>query len=112
MKPPTDDPTLKSLKADKESLLASWSDGVTHRILWRTLREQCPCATCRQKRAEPPSPPPVFNILKLEEAAPIRATAMFPVGNYAYQINFSDGHNSGIFTLEQLRDLGESETTL
>jgi DUF971 family protein len=54
----------------------------------------------------------MFNILKPEEAAPVRATAMFPVGNYAYQINFSDGHNSGIFTLEQLRDLGESETTL
>ena len=38
----------------------------------------------------------------------LRATAMFPIGNYAYQIDFSDGHKTGIFSLELLRDIGES----
>jgi DUF971 family protein len=28
------------------------------------------------------------------------------VGNYAYSIAFSDGHDTGIFTLEFLRELG------
>ena len=37
---------------------------------------------------------------------PKRPTAMQPVGNYAYSIHFSDGHNSGIYTLDYLRHLG------
>mgnify|MGYP000434755382 CR=1 FL=1 len=31
-----------------------------------------------------------------------------PVGNYAYQIAFSDGHDTGIYTLEYLYRLGDS----
>jgi DUF971 family protein len=83
-------------------------DGVEQRIPWRTLREHCPCATCRQKRSDP-APPPLFNILKPEEANPVQATAMSPIGNYAYQIDFSDGHKTGIFSLELLRELGEEQ---
>jgi DUF971 family protein len=30
------------------------------------------------------------------------------VGSYAYSIDFSDGHNTGIYTLESLRELGEA----
>lgn len=102
---PSDDLSLKSLKGDREALLLQWSDGVSHRILWRTLRDNCPCATCREKRAQPE---PTFNILKPEETAPVRATGMYPVGNYAYQIDFSDGHKTGIYSLELLRELGDA----
>jgi DUF971 family protein len=31
---------------------------------------------------------------------------MDPVGSYAYRILFSDGHDTGIFTLDLLRALG------
>jgi DUF971 family protein len=34
---------------------------------------------------------------------------MRPVGNYAYGIQFSDGHDTGIFTLELLGQLGRLE---
>ncbi len=97
----------KSLKGDREALLIHWSDGVTHRIPWKVLRDRCPCATCRQKRAEPA---PVLNILKPEEAGPVRATSMTPIGNYAYQIDFSDGHKTGIYSLELLRELGDEQS--
>lgn len=30
------------------------------------------------------------------------------VGNYAYRFHFSDGHNTGLYTYELLRKLGES----
>lgn len=99
------DLSLKSLKGDREALLLVWSDGASHRIPWGRLREHCPCVTCRQKRAEPA---PTFNILKPEETAPVRAAGMEPIGNYAYQIEFSDGHKTGIYSLELLRELGES----
>lgn len=98
--------SLKSLKSDGDALLVSWSDGINHRLSWRTLRDRCPCATCRQKRSEPA---PTFNILSAGEAGPVRATAMFPIGNYAYQIDFSDGHKTGIFSLELLREIGGEE---
>jgi DUF971 family protein len=103
---PAEELSLKSLKGDREAVLIHWSDGAVHRIPWQTLRDRCPCATCRHQRAEPA---PVFNIIKPEEAGPIRATAMTPIGNYAYQIDFSDGHKTGIFSLELLRELGEEQ---
>jgi len=106
---PADELSLKSLKGDRDAVLIQWSDGVTHRIPWRVLRDRCPCATCRQKRAEPA---PVFNILKPEEAGPVRATGMAPIGNYAYQIDFSDGHKTGIYSLELLRELGDEQGPL
>jgi DUF971 family protein len=98
--------SLKSLKSDGEALLVSWSDGLTHRLPWRILRDACPCATCRQKRSQPV---PTFNILAPGEAGPVRATSMSPVGNYAYQVDFSDGHKTGIYSLELLREIGEAE---
>lgn len=99
--------TPKSLKADRTTLSIEWSDGLVQQISWQKLRDRCPCATCRNKHDQPPQ---LFNILKPEEAAPVRATAMHPVGNYAYQIDFSDGHNSGIYSLELLRELGEGSS--
>ena len=40
------------------------------------------------------------------ETQPLRIAGMTPVGNYAYSIAFSDGHDTGIFTLELLQELG------
>jgi DUF971 family protein len=37
---------------------------------------------------------------------PLSISGMQPVGQYAYKIVFSDGHDSGIYTLEYLRELG------
>ena len=34
---------------------------------------------------------------------------MVPVGNYAYKISFSDGHSTGIYVLDLLRQLGTAE---
>jgi hypothetical protein len=47
-----------------------------------------------------------FAASDLQEAQPLKITAMKPVGSYAYAIHFSDGHDTGIYTLEHLRELG------
>jgi len=44
----------------------------------------------------------------MSEARPLAITTMEPVGHYAYSIEFSDGHNTGIYTLELLCQLGRS----
>jgi DUF971 family protein len=97
--------TPRSLKSDGEALLIEWADGVTHRLPWSLLRKACPCATCRTQREEPPA---ALNVLKPEEAVPPRPKRMQPMGNYAYHIEFTDGHNTGIYSLEYLRALGEA----
>ncbi|HTN95191.1 MAG TPA: DUF971 domain-containing protein [Gallionella sp.] len=39
-------------------------------------------------------------------------TALEPVGSYAVQINFDDGHDTGLFTWEYLYKLGKNQTVL
>jgi DUF971 family protein len=97
-----------SLKlTDRRSLEIAWNDGKTLDYPFRVLRDACPCATCREKkRSQAEKPKNVLNILAAEETVPLAITQMRPVGNYAYNITFSDGHSSGLFTIEMLRSLG------
>jgi len=81
-----------------------WSDGLTAIYTPRRLRDACPCASCRERQGEPAAAP-LLPVLSPQEVAPLSVTAMRPVGQYAYSIEFSDGHDSGIYTLEQLREL-------
>jgi DUF971 family protein len=92
--------------AGANHLRITWSDGQVREYTFRELRDNCPCATCREKRSAPPPPPTLLPIITAAEAQPLRIAAMKPVGNYAYSIDFSDGHNTGIYTLESLRQLG------
>lgn len=92
--------------ADPETLQIAWSDGEVRRYTIRELRENCPCATCIEKRSKP-QPATLLPILKPEETQPLKITKMEPQGRYAYAIGFSDGHNTGLFTLDLLRELGE-----
>lgn len=82
-----------------------WADGATSEFPPRLLRDACPCATCREERAAP-KPKVLLRVLTPEETRPLAVTAMRPVGQYAYAIEFSDGHSSGIYTLDYLRELG------
>lgn len=100
-------PAPASLKGDQKALSIEWSDGVRHTLSWSLLRKVCPCATCRHERANPPQQEGLLPVIKPEEAQPVRATDMRPVGNYAYGIQFNDGHNTGIYSLDFLRRLGE-----
>jgi DUF971 family protein len=42
----------------------------------------------------------------------ISITALIPVGNYAVQPHFTDGHNTGIFSWDYLHWLGENQARL
>ncbi|HEY4235073.1 MAG TPA: DUF971 domain-containing protein [Lacipirellulaceae bacterium] len=87
-------------------LRIAWSDGVVREYSVRELRDKCPCATCREQRSAPPPPITQLPILSTAETQPLSITAMTPVGHYAYSVDFSDGHNTGIYTLDSLREFG------
>ena len=99
-----------------------WTDGHTSHYGFAYLREQCPCAMCndeRQKRAQGqqkdmqleqgnPSPglPPALSSPLLPMYKPrLTAKAAHAVGNYALQIDFNDGHATGIFSFDFLRTI-------
>ena len=92
-------------------LLITWSDAQRREYTVRELRDACPCATCREKRTAVAGAPPVLlPVLSAAELQPLTIRGMEPVGSYAYKIDFSDGHDTGIFTLERLRELGRAES--
>ena len=94
-------------------LVIQWSDELVQKISFRKLRDSCRCATCVEKGSEPNSKTQaggkklenVLPVLSLAETMPLDIVLMHPVGNYAYSIHFSDGHNTGIFSFELLRSL-------
>jgi DUF971 family protein len=96
---------LRPLALSKEGddrLIIQWSDGHRSVYTWKHLRDNCPCAGCREERVQPPDP---FRLVQAGELKPLRPVAVTPIGHYAYKITWSDGHDTGIFTLEHLRDL-------
>ena len=98
---------VKLQRIENRFLSITWSDGVEQKIGYRQLRDSCPCATCRQP--EPPKPAAGgLRVLSPAETRPLEIAAMNPVGNYAYNIQFSDGHNTGIFTYDLLRSLEDA----
>jgi DUF971 family protein len=89
-------------KEGEDRLAIDWSDGKRTTYTWQQLRKNCPCAGCREERLSRPDP---LRILKPAELVPLRPVSITPVGYYAYKIVWSDGHDTGIFTLDHLRRL-------
>ena len=90
-----------------------WKDGHASRYTIAALRAACPCATCcdlhgdgkryeteKPEKAGAPSP-----VLPMYKPTGATLTDVKPVGRYALQFSFSDGHNTGIYTWEYLRQL-------
>ncbi|MEK6532743.1 MAG: DUF971 domain-containing protein [Nitrospirota bacterium] len=84
---------------EKGVLGIEWSDG--HKGIYpvRVLRLHCPCAACVDEwtgvRRLKPDDVPMF----------IMAQDIQPVGRYALQFSWSDGHDSGIYSYGLLRQL-------
>ena len=91
---------------ESSELRITWSDDTVRTYDVEQLRADCPCASCREKR-KTEQPQELLPVLTPAEAQPISITGMRPVGNYAYCMQFSDGHDTGIFTLEALLELGD-----
>ena len=95
-----------SLRREGDGLRIDWADGAATHVTWRALRSNCPCASCNDDRSKPANP---FKVLSDREVAagPPVPVAMTPVGRYAYQIAWNDGHATGIYPVELLRKLSD-----
>ena len=86
-----------------DELAIRWDDGTESFVVLEKLRRACPCAGCHgevdilgnlYKSPEKPLPATAFELVRFA-----------PVGGYAIQPVWRDGHNSGIFSFDYLRRL-------
>src|SRR5271155_4018232 len=83
-----------------------WADAHSSHFDFPFLRDNCPCATCNDERLKKESAPAIASLPLLPMYKPkARAQSAATVGNYAIQINFSDGHSTGIYSYDYLRTL-------
>jgi len=85
------------------ALLIEWSDGVTHRIGFAPLRRACPCAVCQGEMGRPGR----FDTRPQLDPGEDELADISLVGLYGLNTVWADGHNTGIYTYETLRELGE-----
>jgi len=86
-------------RANEHDVKIRWKAGAEAVYPARLLRMECPCAVCVDE---------LTGRRKLQEGsvpADVHPTAIVPVGRYAIQIYWSDGHTTGIYTWERLHDL-------
>ncbi|MCH8027293.1 MAG: DUF971 domain-containing protein [candidate division Zixibacteria bacterium] len=93
-----------SIKTDSENnLIMTWPDGHQSKHSGYYLRLNCACAQC----VDEDSGRKLIDSKKVP--LDIKATSVSPVGRYGLAVAFSDGHNTGIFAFNRLRNLCECE---
>jgi DUF971 family protein len=101
---PTDPRSVKprNLAVAGRSLAIAWGDGHESFFPFDELRRDCPCATCRARRSAPAEEGPL-RVLRAPRAGDVSIGSLVPVGAYAVQIVWSDGHDTGIYAFDALR---------
>jgi DUF971 family protein len=84
------------VNATGTALELRWADGLTAVLSARMLRANCRSAPAQRLRLEGRQPEP---------AADTVITRLEPIGHYAINLAFSDGHARGIYPWSYLREL-------
>jgi len=97
-------PTGITLHQKSRVLEIAFADGRTFRLPYEFLRVYSPSAEVRGHG-------PGQEVLQAGKRA-VEIRALEPVGSYAVQPQFSDGHGTGIYSWEYLYELGENQAQL
>jgi DUF971 family protein len=106
--PGVTDPADIRVNREQRTLTIRWVDGHESLYPFDLLRKECPCALCNERRAKVPAPGHLMlTVLSgpVVRAGEVQATKVAPVGRYAINFAWSDGHDSGIYSFEYLREL-------
>lgn len=91
-------PQRVAINIEAQTVTIEWADGVSSVLQLDALRRACPCAQCRKRREDG-----TMDDRPARRWTDVRAEA---VGGYGLRFDWDDGHNDGIFTWQNLRDLG------
>jgi DUF971 family protein len=96
----------KSITKQEPGLIsADWADGFSSTISLSKLREECPCANCKNEKENKSKE--IIPMLKTFIKGMNELKALDKVGNYALKATWGDGHDTGIYTYDSLRDIFE-----
>ena len=109
---PATTPNKLDLKKDSQ-LDIEWQDGRKCTYSLTLLRSMCPCAQCKLQREqrdphrlmEQPRKKTTLTVLPGNYSEAIAVKHAELVGHYALKIEWSDGHDSGIYSFEYLRSI-------
>jgi DUF971 family protein len=101
-RPPRVEPDEIAPTEDGARLRILWKDGAVFEYVPRELRLLCPCAGCVDEMTG------VRTLRDDMVDQDVYPTAIHYVGRYALQFVWSDGHSTGIYTYEYMRDVGEA----
>ena len=90
----------RNLGVAGRELALAWGDGHESYLPFDDLRRHCPCSLCRGQKEAPPDP---LRVVTAPALGQIMIRNLVPVGAYAVQIVWSDGHDTGIHSFESLR---------
>ncbi len=93
---------IENIAVVGSELAIVWTDGSESYFRPETLRRACPCASCR---GEPDAMGRVVRPKVSYNERSFLLTRFEPVGGYAIQLTFADGHGSGIYSFDYLRGL-------
>jgi DUF971 family protein len=84
-------------------LAIKWNDGSESFVALEQLRRACPCAGCKGETD-------IMGNLHKNPPAPLTARSyelarLIPVGGYAVQPVWADGHATGLFSFEYLKSI-------
>ena len=95
-----DAPRDIKLRRSQGILEVTWHDALIHRYPIRDLRCACACAACVDEHTG-------VRILDVDSVpTDVGIAGMELVGNYALKFEFSDGHDTGIFSWDRLHNIG------
>ena len=89
-------------QSDQESLTVAWDDGLVTPLKIAQLRDECPCAECK---GETILMQQILPVLKPKLPGHYEIKGIVPVGSYAIQITWGDGHDTGLYSWDYLRSL-------
>jgi DUF971 family protein len=92
---PTD---IKAIRGER-TLQITWEPGHVGRYAFVMLRGECNCAACVDEHTG------VRILDRSKIPTDITINNMQLVGNYAARIHWSDGHSTGLYTWQHLREL-------
>lgn len=96
-----------AVSREQREVRIRWQDGHESVYGFDLLRRECPCALCNDQRGRQTAPDvPSLTVLSgpILKLGEIQVSEVKPVGRYAINFVWSDGHDSGIYSYSFLRE--------
>jgi len=87
-----------------QGIKIDWKDGHHSEYGLRYLRDHCPCASCPGAHGSPPALAGGASPFEMYKPA-LKIEGVEPAGSYAISIRWNDGHRSGIYSYDHLREI-------